>query len=108
MQLLLGQGQAARCARDVGDWLSAAVSNLSTVSFQMPLALRQGTSQPFQERRQGLCSYSLLPGIVTAKADGTCLGLIHMDYAASGSTPRIDVSHQKYLQRHLRTGPIAV
>lgn len=108
LQLLLGQGQAAHCAGDMGDMLSAAVSNRSAVCFQMPLALKQKMSQPFQESKQGLCSYLFLPGIVTARADGTCLGLICMGYDTLGSTPRIDVSPQNYLQRHLRMGPIAV
>ena len=108
LQLLLGQGQAGDCTRDMGDLLSPAVSNLSAVCFQMPLALRQEMSQPFQKRKQGLYSYCFLPGIVTARADGTCLELIHMGYDTLESTPRIDVSPEKYLQRHLRMGPIAV
>lgn len=62
-----GQGQAPHHTRDMGDLPSAAASNLSAVCFQMPLALRQEMSQPFQERKEGLCSYSFLPGIITAR-----------------------------------------
>lgn len=70
--------------------------------FQVWLALRQEVSQPFQERKQGLCSQSFLPGISMARADGICLGLISMGYDALGSTLRVDVSSQSYLQKHLR------
>lgn len=60
-----------------------------TVCFQVWLALRQEVSQPFQERKQGLCSQAFLPGISMARADGICLGPISMGYDALGSIPRI-------------------
>lgn len=68
-----------------------------TVCFQM---LGDVTALPGEET--GALQLVFLPAIITARADGICLGLICMGYDTLGITPRIDVSSQTCLQKHIR------